>query len=211
MGNMERRFTLANGKERGKRPLGDLDTLVDKVGAAVRESVDEDELTEDVDTLVSKVSEAVRDVMSKERLPEDADSLAERVSEAVIAAISENRPKKDADAIIDKINRTVRSAVSSGSEAAGSMRERIQFMLEGVRGTGRDSVVMVRINKESRDRMDQLIETELVGSRSEAAALLIAEGIKARQDLFDRISAKIEAIRKAKAELHRLLNEPDTL
>ena len=84
-------------------------------------------------------------------------------------------------------------------------------MLESVRGTGRDSVVMVRINDESRDRMDQLIETELVGSRSEAAALLIAEGIRARQDLFDKISAKIEDIRRAKAELHRLLNETDAV
>ena len=195
---------------RGEKLLGDLDTLVDRVGAAVRDAFSEDDLAEDVETLVGKVSEAVRDAISKDGLAVDVDSLAAKVSEAVRDAISGDRPKKDADHIVDKINRTVRAAAMGGAEAAESLRERIQFMLEGVRGTGRDSVVMVRINKESRDRMDQLIETELVGSRSEAAALLIAEGIKARQDLFDKISANIEDIRKAKAELHRLLNETDT-
>ena len=84
---------MVNQKERGERLLGDLDTLVDRVGAAVRDAVNEGELAEDIDALVDKVSEAVRDAISKDRLADDADALAERVAEAVREAISENRPK----------------------------------------------------------------------------------------------------------------------
>ncbi len=47
----------------------------------------------------------------------------------------------------------------------------------------------------------------MVDSRSEAAAFLISEGIKARQGLFDQISGKIEQIKKAKEELRELLKD----
>ena len=66
---------------------------------------------------------------------------------------------------------------------------------------------MVRVNSESRERMDQLIEAGLVGSRSEAAAYLIAEGIKSREDLFVEMAAQIDAIRKAREELQKILDE----
>ena len=48
-----------------------------------------------------------------------------------------------------------------------------------------------------------------MGSRSEAAAFLIAEGIKSRQGLFDRIGEKISEIRRAKEELRQLVEEGD--
>ena len=81
-------------------------------------------------------------------------------------------------------------------------------ILEGVRAS-RDNVVMVRTNKESLDRLDELVEGGIANSRSEAAAFLIAEGIKARQGLFDRISEKIEEIRRTKDELRLLIEEED--
>ena len=206
---------MVNEKAQRAKLVGDVDVLVDEVDKAVREAVSEDRLVEDVETLVERVNRAVRDAVSDEKLVEDVETLVERVNRAVREAVSDEKPAENIETLVDKVTKVVRSAFTSGSEAAElvgqSLRDRIQIMLEGVRGTGRNSVVMVRVNKDSRDRMDELIEAELVSSRSEAAALLIAEGIKARQDLFNRISAKIEDIRKAKAELQRLLNEADTL
>ena len=71
----------------------------------------------------------------------------------------------------------------------------------------RDNVVMVRVDKDSLNKLDELVEAELAGSRSEAAAYLISEGIKSREPLFNAISAKVEEIRKAKEELRVLLEE----
>ena len=64
---------------------------------------------------------------------------------------------------------------------------------------------MVRVDKDSLDKLDELVEAELAGSRSEAAAFLISEGIKSREPLFDAIAAKVSEIRKAKEELRKML------
>ena len=119
---------------------------------------------------------------------------------------------EDIENAVDEVNKVVRIGVARGSEVAEtvgeSLRESISDTLHGVRST-RDNVVMVRTNKSSLDRMDELFEGGIANSRSEAAAFLIAEGIKARQGLFDRISEKIEEIRKAKEELRLLVDEED--
>ena len=63
---------------------------------------------------------------------------------------------------------------------------------------GRGNVVMVRVNDETLEHLDMLVEAELVKSRSEAAALLINEGIQSNDDLFGRIreiTDKIAALR----------------
>ena len=119
---------------------------------------------------------------------------------------------EDIENVVDEVNKSVRVMVCRGSEAAEtvgeSIRDTIKDTLRGVR-SNRDNVVMVRTNKDSLDRLDELVEGGIANSRSEAAAFLIAEGIKARQGLFDRISEKIEEIRRAKEELRLLVDEED--
>jgi len=77
--------------------------------------------------------------------------------------------------------------------------------------SSREKVVMVRLNKDSLKSIDELVESQLVKSKSEAAAFLIGEGIKRRHGLFDRIAQKIENIRKAKEELHNLLSGDESI
>ena len=69
----------------------------------------------------------------------------------------------------------------------------------------RENVVMVRVNTESLEKLDELVEAGIVNSRSEAAAFLIAEGIKSKQEFFSQISEKLEQIRKTREELRKLL------
>ncbi|HZF09643.1 MAG TPA: hypothetical protein VFE33_12705 [Thermoanaerobaculia bacterium] len=64
-------------------------------------------------------------------------------------------------------------------------------------GNRRDNVVMVRLGDEPAQRLDELVEAGLFGSRSEAAAFLIGAGIHAQRELFARIAEQA-------AELHRL-------
>ena len=106
--------------------------------------------------------------------------------------------------VVDEAKAGVRKAIrSSGVESLGeNLKETLQGAL-----SARNSVVMVRLNEESLARLDDLVEAGVVNSRSESAAYLIGEGINARTDLFDRISNKIDQIRKAKKELKELLDE----
>ena len=116
------------------------------------------------------------------------------------------RLSENVDEIVDEVNKTVRVAIVKGVDVAESIGENIRDTVQGVRGN-RDNVVMVRVDKASLDRLDELVEAGIKGSRSEAAAFLISEGVKARQPLFDRIAEKIQEIRRAKEELRRMVDE----
>ncbi|MGA2134102.1 MAG: hypothetical protein ABSH50_17550 [Bryobacteraceae bacterium] len=69
---------------------------------------------------------------------------------------------------------------------------------------GRGNVVMVRLNDEALARVDQLVEATLFSSRSECAAFLISAGIESRKELFDRLGAHTEEIRKLKEQLRQV-------
>ena len=118
------------------------------------------------------------------------------------------RLSENVDEIVDEVNKTVRTAIVKGVDAAENIGENIRDTIQGMKGS-RENVVMVRVDRASLDRLDDLVEAGIMGSRSEAAAYLIAEGIRARQGLFDRIGEKIGEIRRAKEELRRLVDEGD--
>ena len=118
------------------------------------------------------------------------------------------RLSENVDEIVDEVNKTVRTAIVKGVDAAESIGENIRDTIQGMKGS-RENVVMVRIDGASLDRLDDLVEAGIMGSRSEAAAFLIAEGIKSRQGLFDRIGEKISEIRRAKEELRQMVEEGD--
>ncbi|MEA3309063.1 MAG: hypothetical protein U9Q70_06085 [Chloroflexota bacterium] len=67
----------------------------------------------------------------------------------------------------------------------------------------RANVVMVRVNDESLQQLDMLIEAEITKSRSESAAFLITEGIKANRELFTEIGKITEQIEALRAQLRQ--------
>ncbi|MGD0360940.1 MAG: hypothetical protein ABSC93_08730 [Bryobacteraceae bacterium] len=72
------------------------------------------------------------------------------------------------------------------------------------KGDGRGNVVMVRVNDEALARLDQLVEADLFGSRSECAAFLIGAGIASQKELFARLSVHTDEIRKLKEQLRQV-------
>jgi Arc/MetJ-type ribon-helix-helix transcriptional regulator len=60
---------------------------------------------------------------------------------------------------------------------------------------------MVRVNDDSLKSLDALVQTGIFKSRSEAAAFLISEGVKAQAPLFERISERIKEIERLRTEL----------
>lgn len=65
----------------------------------------------------------------------------------------------------------------------------------------RANVVMVRVNNDSLDYLDMLVEADITKSRSESAAFLINEGIKANETLFNKIREITDQIAYLKAQL----------
>jgi len=102
--------------------------------------------------------------------------------------------------IVDEAKTVANEALLSAETIGGTLKDRLKRAL-----SAREHVVMVRLNRHSLICMDDLVEAGIVNSRSEAAAFLIGEGIKARSSLFSRISEKTEMIRKTKQELSELL------
>ena len=105
---------------------------------------------------------------------------------------------------VNLVTETAEAAAGTVMENIGAIRNKTASNRQT-----RDNVVMVRVDKDSLARMDELVEAEVVGSRSEAAAYLITAGINARQSLFDAIATKVAEIRKAKDELKKLLEEEE--
>ena len=108
----------------------------------------------------------------------------------------------------DDVDKAVRDAVNKGKDAAVGVSETIRDKIKSVR-SGRDSVVMVRVNKEALEKLDELVDSGVNSSRSEAAAFMIEEGMKSKTDLFDKIAEKTEVIRNAREELRKLLEEDE--
>jgi Arc/MetJ-type ribon-helix-helix transcriptional regulator len=93
-----------------------------------------------------------------------------------------------------------------GVVAIGKTGKELKDLLsQYTKGDGRGNVVMVRVNDDALARMDQLVEADLFGSRSECAAFLIGAGIASQKELFDRLGAHTDEIRKLKEELRRVV------
>ncbi len=110
------------------------------------------------------------------------------------------------DTLVDEVNKVVRVAIINSKATAESIGDNIRETVSSARGN-RDNVVMVRVDDDSLGKLNELVDAGIVNSRSEAAAMLITEGVKAKQGLFDRITAKVEEIRKAKEELRLMVEE----
>ena len=213
---------MADERNRSGQLVEDLDALTTLVEQAVRDAVEGEASQEDLDALIDRTSEAVRFAAGGGKiLAVDADALLEAISEAARKANANGRKLTlDVDALEEKIRDSIRVAASGGEalanrvnhalRSAGSdAKEFLKGTYRGTRRAGRDNVVMVRVDNDGLDHLNRLTEAGLFSSRSEAAAFLIAEGIKAREPLFGRISSQIDAIRKAKNDLQVILNEED--
>jgi Arc/MetJ-type ribon-helix-helix transcriptional regulator len=92
-------------------------------------------------------------------------------------------------------------------EVLGKATESISKAIESAL-SARDHVVMVRVNDESLKQLDALVQSGIFKSRSEAAAFLISEGIKAQEPLFARIAERIKEIERLRSELKDIITTP---
>ena len=100
----------------------------------------------------------------------------------------------------DDLASSVKEVAQKTGEALNKATESIGKAIESALAA-RDHVVMVRVNDDSLKSLDALVQSGIFKSRSEAAAFLISEGVKAQAALFERISQRIAEIERLRSEL----------
>lgn len=103
------------------------------------------------------------------------------------------------------ISDQIRSGVKEFRDTISGLGEALGVAMKTVL-SDREFVVMVRVNKDTRDNLDHLMQAGLFKSRSEAAAFLLASGIKAQSMLFDKIKDKTTEIGRLQEELRNLIS-----
>jgi len=89
--------------------------------------------------------------------------------------------------------------------------QNVEQFVQSVRGAlkERGNVIMTRLNDNDLEKIDALIEVEVFKSRSEAAAYFIHEGVRARSDLFDKVTTTVEEIRQLKKQARDALGKTE--
>jgi len=123
--------------------------------------------------------------------------------EIVVSTMENDQPRNSSS--FDDLASSVKEVAQKTGEVFNKATESISKAIESAL-SARDHVVMVRVNDESLRGLDQLIQSGIFKSRSEAAAFLISEGIKAQAPLFDRIRERIDEIERLKSELKDMIN-----
>ncbi|MEK6320419.1 MAG: hypothetical protein AABN33_01920 [Acidobacteriota bacterium] len=135
------------------------------------------------------------DVVIEEKSP-DYDDI-------VVTNIQNDEPRQKSG--FDEIASSVKEVAQKTGEAFNKATESIGKAIDSALAA-RDHVVMVRVNDDSLKSLDALVQTGIFKSRSEAAAFLISEGVKAQAALFERISERIMEIDRLRAELKGIVN-----
>jgi hypothetical protein len=70
-----------------------------------------------------------------------------------------------------------------------------------------DYMIAVKVSQDAQKKLGQLVQAGVFGTRAEAAAFLIDEGIKTQGPLFERVEQKLAEIERLRAELRGLVGE----
>jgi hypothetical protein len=104
----------------------------------------------------------------------------------------------------ENLKKVVDSAAKAASDIGTDVVRSAEKLVNEARQLSRQTVISVRLDAESAQRLGQLIEVGICRTRSEAVAYLTREGIKARQELFRRIDEKIGEIQRIRESLKDL-------
>src|SRR5438093_10238233 len=70
-----------------------------------------------------------------------------------------------------------------------------------------DYMLAVKVSQDAQIKLGQLVQSGVFGTRAEAAAFLIDQGIKSQGPLFERVEQKLAEIERLRAELRGMVGE----
>ena len=125
------------------------------------------------------------------------------VEEVVVeeGAKAKDAKKERVTEAVDTASKTFNEAMKQVEKQVGNISKALGSALQD-----RANVVMVRVNDDSLLYLDMLVEADITKSRSESAAFLINEGIKANEALFNKIRQITDQISDLKAQLRHTVS-----
>ncbi len=112
---------------------------------------------------------------------------------------------------VEVTKKTITTATSAASKTINDAIKQVETIGKnfGSALQDRGNGVSVRVNNDSLEYLDILVESGIAKSRSESAAFLITEGIKANQELFTRIREITDQIASLKSQLRQAIKVED--
>lgn len=96
---------------------------------------------------------------------------------------------------------------SSVKEFAQKLPGQIGRAIETIQA--RMNAITVQVDDDTQRKVDSLVEAGIFKNRSESAAYLIHEGIKARAEVFSAIDARLAEIERMRSNLRELISDAD--
>ncbi len=154
--------------------------------------------------MTSNGNENENDVAVEEPVVEEATTDEEEVSTSERVASVASDTMDAAGKTLNEAGKTLNDAFKQVEKQVSSFSKTLGSALQD-----RANVVMVRVNNDSLHYLDVLVEADVTKSRSESAAFLINEGIKANETLFHKIRDTAEQITALKAQLRESVDFED--
>lgn len=107
-----------------------------------------------------------------------------------------------------------RSAGTSVREMAARIPEQLSAIgrdisrtIERAIAAKDDYMLAVKVSHDAQIKLGELVQAGVFGTRAEAAAFLVDEGIKGQGPLFERVEAKLAEIERLRAELRGIVGD----
>ena len=105
------------------------------------------------------------------------------------------------------VGASVRDMAARIPEQLSAIGRDISRTIERAISAKDDYRLAVKVSQDAQTKLGQLVQAGVFGTRAEAAAFLIDEGIKTQSALFERVEQKLAEIERLRAELRGMVGE----
>jgi hypothetical protein len=118
-----------------------------------------------------------------------------------------NEHDSDHDGERGNVGNSVRDMASRIPEQLSAIGRDISRTIERAISAKDDYMLAVKVSQDAQVKLGQLVQAGVFGTRAEAAAFLIDEGIKSQGPLCERVEQKLAEIERLRAELRGMIAE----
>ena len=118
-----------------------------------------------------------------------------------------NEHESEAESDRSSVGTSVRDMAARIPEQLSAIGRDISRTIERAISAKDDYMLAVKVSHDAQIKLGQLVQSGVFGTRAEAAAFLIDEGIKSQGPLFERVEQKLAEIERLRAELRGLVGE----
>ena len=105
------------------------------------------------------------------------------------------------------VGASVRDMAARLPEQLSAIGRDISRTIERAISAKDDYMLAVKVSHDAQVRLGQLVQAGVFGTRAEAAAFLIDEGIKTQSALFEQVEQKLSEIERLRAELRGMVGD----